>query len=148
MLGANDFYQRTNVPGLQIVPDNEQRTIDVPDMASPFSPQSSPVWQWLTEPWKYSVPLTSHTVVDLDALRGNPVTEACRWEDDSGELFAGAGPDVRKEETRVAGLGTLMATDPSLSPVLDLRVGDGIWREDGSEWHVWEKGDGAQDRSH
>jgi hypothetical protein len=138
MLGANDFYQRTDVPGLQIVPDDEHTTIDVPDMAIPFSPQSFPVWQWLTEPWTFPVPIKSEAVADLDALRGFPVTEACRWEDDYWELFAGSGPNVPKEEKRVVGLGMLIGADPSLAPVLDLKVGDGIWREEDSEWRIWE----------
>lgn len=66
------------------------------------------------------------------------MTEACRWEDDYWELFAGVGPDVPREETRIVELGTMLAADPSLAPIRDLEVGGGIWREDGSEWHVWE----------
>ena len=66
---------------------------------------------------------TSHAATDLDALRGSPVTEACRWEEDYWELFAGAGPDVPNVEKRVVGLGMLLAADPSLAPILDLKVG-------------------------
>jgi hypothetical protein len=32
----------------------------------------------------------------------------------------------------------LLAADPSLAPILNLKIGDGIWREGDSEWHVWE----------
>jgi hypothetical protein len=113
-------------------------TIDVPDMAIPWSPQSAPLWQWLKEPWAFSVPSDSEAVTDLDALRGFAVTEACRWEENYWELFAGAGPDVPEEEKRVVGLGMLLAADPSLAPVLGLKIGDGIWREGDLEWHPWE----------
>jgi hypothetical protein len=138
MLGATDFYQRPDVPALQIVPDDLHMTIDVPDMTLPWSPQSAPIWRWLKEPWTYSVPSDSEAVTDLDALRGIAVTEACRWEENYWELFAGVGPEVPKEHMRVVGLGTLLATDPSLEPILKLNIGDGIWRENNSEWHVWE----------
>lgn len=138
MLGATDFYQRPDIPALQVVPDDRHMTIDVPDMAGPWNPQSAPLWQWLKEPWTFSVPSDSEAVTDLDALRGSAVTEACRWEENHWELFAGAGPEVPKEEKRVVGLGMLLAADPSLAPILDLKIGDGLWREDDLEWHVWE----------
>jgi hypothetical protein len=138
MLGATDFYQKTDIPVMQIIPDDEHTTLDVPDMSLPWSPQSFPVWQYLSTPWTLSVPSTSEVVTDLDALRGLPITEACRWEEDYWELFTGGGPDVPKEERRVVGLGVLLAIDPSLKAVLDLKIGDGIWREDRSEWHIWE----------
>jgi hypothetical protein len=32
----------------------------------------------------------------------------------------------------------LLASDPSLAPILDLKIGDGIWREDDREWHAWQ----------
>jgi Domain of unknown function (DUF4262) len=137
MLGAIDFYQQPDVPSMQIVPDDEHTTLDVPDMAIPWSAQSFPVWQFMSTTWTLPVPHTSHAVTDLDALRGLPVTEACRWEDDYWELFAGAGPDVPDDKKRVVGLGILLAADPSLKAILDLKIGDGIWREGNCEWHVW-----------
>ncbi|MGB6725831.1 MAG: DUF4262 domain-containing protein, partial [Terracidiphilus sp.] len=138
LLGAIDFYKQQDVPGVQIVPDDEHTTFDVPDMTVPWNPQAAPIWQYLSEPWTLPVPPTSHAVTDLAALRGSPVTEACRWEEDYWELFAGDGPDVPDEEKRVVGLGMLLAADPSLNAVLDLGLGDGIWREDTFEWHIWE----------
>jgi hypothetical protein len=138
MLGATDFYQRSDVPALQVVPDDAHMTIDVPDLTVAWSAQSAPLWQWLKEPWTFAVPSDSEALTDLDALRGFAVTEACRWEENYWELFAGVGPEVPKEEKRVVGLGMLLAADPSLAPILDLKIGDGIWREDDLEWHVWE----------
>ena len=138
MLGALDFYQTPEVAALQIVPDKKHWTVDVPNMTTVWSPDVSPVWRWLKEPWSYGVPASSHAVTNLDALRGAAVTEACRWEEDYWELFAGAGPETQDEQKRVVPLGTLLGADPSLLPVLDLRVGEGIWREEHSDWRSWQ----------
>ena len=138
MLGALDFYQKPEVAALQIVPDKEHWTVDVPNMTTAWSPDVSPVWRWLKEPWSYRVPASSHATTDLDALRGAAVTEACRWEEDYWELFAGAGPEIQDEQKRVVPLGTLLGADPSLLPVIDLPVGEGIWRKEHSDWHIWQ----------
>ncbi|HEV2960515.1 MAG TPA: hypothetical protein VG649_01720, partial [Candidatus Angelobacter sp.] len=67
--------------------------------------------------------------------------EVMRWEEDDWEIFAGDGPDVPKHELRVAPLGTLVAADESLVPVVHLAIGEGLWRDadPGSEWHAWRK---------
>jgi hypothetical protein len=62
-----------------------------------------------------------------------------RWDEENWELFAGAGPDVSKDELRVVPLGTLVAADPSLVAVINLEVGAGLWRDDISGWHPWAK---------
>jgi hypothetical protein len=139
MLGALDYYQVKEIPALQIVPDQDHWTIDVPNMSVPWSASQEPVWRWLRESWTYPVPQDSTAVTDLAALRGDRITEACRWEEDEWELFAGAGPDVAKDEMRVVALGTLLAVDPSLDPVVNLAIGTGLWRDDVSEWHPWER---------
>jgi hypothetical protein len=139
MLGALDFYQETNVPALQIIPDETHWTIDVPDLSKPWNPEKTPIWQWLHKPWTFSVPSTSTAVTNLAALRGERITEAVRWEEDGWEIFAGAGPDVPKEEARVVPLGTLLAADNSLTPILDLQLEQGLWRDATSEWHSWIK---------
>lgn len=79
----------------------------------------------------------SEAITDVAALRGDRITEACRWEENEWELFAGAGPDVAKEEMRVVSLGTLLAADSSLEAVLTLTVGTGLWRDAISDWHPW-----------
>jgi len=137
MLGVFDYYQKKDIPALQIVPDQDHWTIDVPNMSGPWSALQEPVWKWLREPWTYPVGPDSTAVTDLAALRGDRVTEACRWEEDGWELFAGAGSDVAKDEMRVVALGTLLAADPSLEPVASLTVGTGVWRDEVSEWHPW-----------
>jgi hypothetical protein len=138
--GAIDYYRRADVPALQVVPDEEHWTIDVPDLSRARTVESEPVWRWLAEPWDHSVPDSATAATNLDALRGKPITEAARWEVDQWELFAGAGPDVPEDDMREVPLGTLLAADPSLAPILDLEVGKGLWRDAGdAEWHAWGK---------
>lgn len=141
MLGAFDYYKKRDIPALQIVPDKAHWTIDIPDMSTPWNATTEPVWRWLKEPWSYSVPEDSTATTDLAALRGERVTEAMRWEEDDWEIFVGDGPDVPKHELRVAPLGTLVAADKSLLPVVHLEVGEGLWRDPvlESEWHPWRK---------
>jgi len=140
MRGALDYYSTADVPALQVVPDEDHWTIDIPDLSRPRTTESEPVWQWLSEPWAFAVSDRSVAVTNLDALRGKPITEAARWEIDQWELFAGAGPDVPRSEIREVPLGTLLATDPSLFVVTELEIGKGLWRDgaDGT-WHNWEK---------
>jgi hypothetical protein len=107
-------------------------------MTQPWSPDAAPAWRWLKETWTCKVPKTAHARTHLDSLRGVPVTEACRWEEDYWELFAGVGPDVPDDQTRIVPLWTLIGADNSLTPVLDLPVGEGIWREGDSDWHIWQ----------
>ncbi len=141
MLGAFDYYQKRDIPALQIVPDKAHWTIDVPDMSVPWSATKEPVWQWLHEPWTYPVPKDATAATNLAALRGDRITEVTRWEEDEWEMFAGAGPDVAKDEMRVVSLGTLVAADKSLVPVMNLAIEEGLWRDPGpdSEWHPWRK---------
>ena len=139
MVGALDFYRETDLPALQIVPDEAHWTIDVPDLSEPWSAKASPIWQWLQEPWRYPVPSKSKAVTNLAALRGERITEAMRWEEDEWDLFAGPGPDVPKDEIRVIPLGTLLGHDETLGSVVNLPIGSGLWRDDASEWHPWGK---------
>lgn len=145
LLGAFDYYQKGDIPALQIVPDKAHWTIDVPDTSVPWSAATAPVWQWLHEPWTYPVPKDSTATTNLAALRGNRITEVMRWEEDDWEIFAGAGPDVPKDEMRVVPLGSLVAADESLDPVVHLAIGEGLWRDPDleSEWHPWGKRDDA-----
>jgi hypothetical protein len=149
MLGVFDYYQNGDIPALQIVPDKNHWTIDVPNMSRPWSATREPVWKWLREPWTYPIRQDWTAITDLAALRGDRITEACRWEEYEWELFAGAGPDVPKDEMRMVALGTLLAADASLEPVVDLKIGTGLWRRDAtSEWHPWvKKGQTAEDQS-
>jgi hypothetical protein len=79
-------------------------------------------------------------VTNLDALRGKPITEAVRWEENEWELFAGAGPDVEDHDIRIVSLGTLLGSDRSIEVVAGLAVGEGLWRHPADlKWQPWKK---------
>lgn len=139
MLGAFDYYQRRDIPALQIVPDKAHWTIDVPDMSVQWSATTEPVWRWLKEPWTYPVPEDATATTDLAALRGERVTEAMRWEEDDWEIFVGDGPNIPKDELRVVPLGSLIGADESVVPVVNLAIGEGLLRdaELRSTWRPW-----------
>lgn len=137
-LGALDYYPERSIRMLQIVPDEAHRTIDVPDMLRALDDGESSPWQWLWRPWEYPIPDDATATTNLDALKGAVVTEAARWEPGEWELFAGAGPDVNKADIRVVPIGTLLALDPTLTPVVELEVGKALWRDEVDRvWQEW-----------
>lgn len=139
MIGVLDYYDTSSVEVYQIVPDETHWTIDIPNLEKEWNATDQPIWKWLIDKWMYSVSSSSTVTTNLDALRGDKVTEAVRWEDDEWEMFAGSGPDVPDEDCRVVPIGTLIAADPSLNIVLDLEIGKGVWREvnEESSWQPW-----------
>lgn len=139
ILGAFDFYSDKSIRAVQIVADKVHSTIDVPDLSTPWTIESQPVWKWLYVPWDRSIPDNSVAVTNLPALQGARITEATRWEDDEWELFAGGGPDVPENEFRTVPLATLLAVDQSLDVVTDLKIGEGVWRDEEHEWQSWER---------
>lgn len=136
MLGVVDFYG--NASARQIVPVGVCWTADIPDLSRPYDQERFPAWG--DEQVSYTmVPMTAVAVTNLDALRGHPVTEAARWEEGLWEMFAGAGPDVSPEDVRKVPLRTLVAIDGSLAPVMQLGVGEALWRDaDELLWNEWE----------
>jgi hypothetical protein len=139
-LGALDYYDREEVSAYQVVPDEAHRTIDTPDLSRTWSASTEPAWRWLADEWSLPVPSTSHAVTNLDALRGARVTEVSRWEDDYWEAFAGSGSGLSEAEARVVPLGTLLGADDSTRRILDLEVGESIWRDpEGGDWNRWER---------
>jgi Domain of unknown function (DUF4262) len=141
LLGALDYYSSEDVDAYQIVPDTKHHTIDVPNMSKEWSSTNEPVWQWLHDPWQYAVSRDVEVMTNLDALRGAPITEACRFEEEYWEMYAGAsGPEVSEDDARLVPLGCLLALDASLAPLLELAIGDGLWRDDqSSEWYSMER---------
>ena len=141
MLGAFDYYKKRDISALQIVPDKAHWTIDVPDISAAWSASSEPVWRWLEAPWTFPVPKDSTAATNLAALRGERITEVMRWEENEWEMFAGPESDVTGDDMRVVALGTLVAADKSLVPVLNLVMKEGLWRDadPDSEWHPWRK---------
>lgn len=138
ILGALDVYDRETVPALQLLPTGGLRTFDVPDTARPWDAAREPVWRELLSSGAPELPVTWTAVVDLDALRGKPVSEAARWEEDDWELFSGPGPDFGQDEVRVVPLGLLLAYDPSLEPVARLGIGEAAQRDPPGPWAPWE----------
>jgi hypothetical protein len=138
VLGAIDYYKTPLVPALQIVPDAEHITIDVPNLSQAFSAETEPVWQWLEKPWDYSVPKNTVVITDLDALRGEIITEAARWEETHWEIYAGSVHELDKKDMRVVPFGTLLGADPSLKEVTDWKVGKARWRDPSDlVWRKW-----------
>lgn len=136
LLGAIDYYGSDDIRAYQIVPDQHHWTIDTPNMAREWCATTEPIWRWLRDEWPFPVPSKSTVVTNLDALRGARITEASRWGDDEWEMFAGSGSGVSYGEARVVPLGCVLGADPSLAPVLDLEVGQGIWRDNSvGDWH-------------
>lgn len=138
LLGALDYFGLEQIRALQIVPDEDHWTFDIPNMDEAWNPNSNPAWKWLEHAWELPNSPRSAAITNLDALRGHPITEVMRWEEEEWEMFAGAGPDVDKSEVRIVPLATMVAHDASLEMVFDLAVGSGLWREEGGdEWHPW-----------
>jgi hypothetical protein len=138
LLGAIEYSKKTEIQVYQIVPDASHFTYDIPDMSKEWSVSTEPVWQWLNRKWDYSVPDSSTVITNLDALQGESITELMRWKQDEWEMFAGPGPDVKKEEIRVVPLGTILGIDATLLPAIDIQTGKGLWRTDReSDWQNW-----------
>lgn len=137
-LGVFDYYQNESIAIWQIMPDEEHRTLEVPDTTLEFDAQSNKIWQWLVRDWNYTVPSKSTAITDLSVLFGEPATEVMRWEEDAWEIFSSSGPDIPKEDMRVVPLATLIGIDSSLESAVYLGVEKGYWREDAeSEWNEW-----------
>jgi hypothetical protein len=141
LLGVFDFYSLKRIKAFQIIPDNKHWTIDVPNMKAVWNPVAQPIWKWLDNPWRFRVSFESIAITNLDALKGQTITEVLRWEEREWEMFAGAGSDVDKSDLRMVPLGTMLAHDPTLKRVVSLKVGFGMWRDDqGLPWHPWGNG--------
>lgn len=138
LLGVFDYYKTNVVEAYQIIPESENFTLDIPDMTEEYNAFLEPVWRWLSQEWDYPVSSTCTVITNINALRGEPVTEIMRWEDNEWEMFAGAGPDVQQSDIRVVSLGTMLGIDKSLVDALYLAKGTGLWREAvNSDWQNW-----------
>jgi hypothetical protein len=139
MLGVFDYYKVDKVKAFQIIPDSTHYTLDIPYMSKERTDSTEPVWQWLNQEWDYPVPVNSTVITNINTLFGEEITELTRWENNEWEMFAGAGPDVKKEDLRVVPLGTILGIDKSILPALKLDIGEGLWRDSReSEWNNWE----------
>lgn len=138
MLGVYDYFDIEEFKALQLIPDQSHYTNDIPLMKKDYDENNQTVWKWLTKEWIYPVPKDSKVTTNLDALKGEAITEVMRWEEGAWEMFVGPGPDVVDEEVRVVSLGTILGIDESLLPSINLKIEEGIWRDDrNSEWVEW-----------
>jgi len=135
MLGVYDYYSVDEIKAYQIIPI--ERTLDTPLMSDAIIP-NDPVWKWLDMKWNIDAPKNSYVITDLNALKGKTITEVAKWEDHVWEMFSGPGPDVEKEDIRIVPLGTILGIDATLKPIVNLIVGQGLWRDNkDSSWHDW-----------
>jgi hypothetical protein len=135
MLGVYDHYSLNAITAYQIIP--MERTLDTPLMSDAIIP-NDPVWKWLDMDWNIDAPKNSYIITDINALHGKTITEVARWEDNVWEMFSGPGPDVEKEDIRIVPLGTILGIDATLKPIVNLSVGQGLWRDNkDSSWHDW-----------
>jgi hypothetical protein len=137
-LDAFDFYNEQEIKALQILPDRKHHTLDIPDLSTEFEGESNPVWQWLTREWDVPIPNDSMAVTNIEVLFGTRATEVMRWEENEWEIYAGAGPDVPKEDMRTVPLAVLTGIDKSLEPAMHLPIGKGLWRDPiALVWNNW-----------
>jgi hypothetical protein len=132
LLGAADYYRAREIRAFQVVPDEDHWSIDVADLSRPWTVEFEPVWRWYFEDWPFPVPRASVAATNLNALRGQVMTRATRWEEDLWEIFAGS--DVSRETLRVVPLGVLIGADDSLRAAVDLRLGEGLQRDENGIW--------------
>jgi hypothetical protein len=138
LLGAADYYPDKSVSGLQVLLQDEFNTIDTPDLAQEWDPDSAPAWRWLDLPWNYPIPKETTVVTNLRALRGEAITEVSHWEDDEWELMAADSTPISESDLHVIAFGTLLAVDPALEDVLSLPLGSSMRREShSSPWEPW-----------
>ena len=138
LLGAIDYYNSKNIMALQIIPDEKHWTIDIPNLSKPWSASNEPIWQWLDSKWPFTVPENSIAITNLNALKGNLITEVMRWQDGEWEIFSGSGPDTPENDIREVPLGTILASDQSLLKAVELKIGKGFWRNESDlEWNSW-----------
>lgn len=138
MLGVFDYYNVSTVNALQIIPQNEYLTIDVPDLSKKYNPSLEPIWKWLTKDWNFSIPSTSICVTDLDALQGKCIIQAIRWEENYWEIFSKLSSEIIQENTRFIPIGILLVADKANEVFADLVINQAVSRINSNhEWEFW-----------
>lgn len=139
MLGVYDYYNIDDFKAYQIMPDQNHKSLDIPNMSNTWNNENI-IWKWLddTVKWNLDVPQNSRVITELKVLFGEKVTEVTRWEDDEWEAFSQNGDDVDKDDVRFIPISTLLGIDNSTQAILKLNVEDGLRRESGdSDWNEW-----------
>lgn len=137
MLGATSFHHRA-VPALQPILVSSLETIDIPVASEPYSEESAPVWKWLTKEWDLAIAKSTMVMTNREALKGEPIVEVSRWDDDAWELMADSDEKPTMENCRAVPLATLLGFDSSLHGVLALPAGRSLRRESRAlPWRAW-----------
>lgn len=140
LLGVQDFFKCSDVKPLQVVPDKNHWTVDVPEMGRRLAAEEQPIWRWIQDDWNLPISRRAMAITNVDALQGYAITEVVRWEESEWEMFSGAGTEVARGDIRKVPLAVLLGFDDTLRVSTDLEIGEGVWREKfGSEWHSWRK---------
>jgi hypothetical protein len=135
MIGVYDYYNLNEIICYQIIPLN--RTVDTPLM-SEKSISNDPIWKWLYMDWNINAPKNSYVITNINSLKSDAITELTRWEEHVWEMFSCPGPDVKEDDVRIVPLGTILGIDDTLLPCINLKIGQGLWRDDkNSNWQNW-----------
>ncbi len=139
LLGALDYYSDRDVTALQVVPQGDHFTIDIPDLGLPWTLAKEPIWRWQFEQWPYEVPADSVAATDLPVLRGEVTAAlAARWDSDYWEVWSDYPEDYPEQNKRLVPLGMLLAADADLQIILSLGVGKGVrFNADTNAWEPW-----------
>lgn len=140
LFGAHDYFSNKNISCLQIYPDSDHLTIDVPDCRKPLKHEDHVIWRFLHEECDLNIPVGAIGVTNLSALKGHLITEVFRWEKNQWELFSGSGLDTVESDIRTIPVAILVSYDDSLAIIGDLNINEGIWRNSLNEpWQPWTK---------
>ena len=53
-------------------------------------------------------------------------------------MYDTGGEDVKEEDIMIVPLGTILGIDSTLTPILNLTIGQGLWRDNkDSNWQDW-----------
>lgn len=139
ILGVYDYYNTNECKSYQILPEQSNRTKDVPDMSREWNSLDM-IWKWLDDSilWEFNIPRNSKVTTEVNVLFGKRITEVMRWEEDDWEGFSRNGEEVDKDDIRIVPIATLIGIDDTLKSIVNLPLEKGFWREDeNSEWNDW-----------
>lgn len=139
ILGVYDYYNINECKSYQILPEQSNRTKDIPDMSRKWNSLDM-IWKWLDDSvsWEFNIPRNSKVTTEVDVLFGKKITEVMRWEEDEWEGFTRNGEEVDKDDIRIVPIATLIGIDDTLKSIVNLPLEKGFWREDeNSEWNDW-----------
>lgn len=143
MLGALDYYRNSKLKAFQIIStDMDKLTLDTPDMSKKWS-SNNIIWKYLDDniKWEYTIPKNSRAFTNLNALRGERLTEFFRYEPDEWEIFAGNGLLEAKESIRIVPISVIFGLDNSIVDFINDPIGKGKFRDSSDKgndtWNNW-----------